>query len=323
MYYNGYIRLYTVTVATLFLLSPLLALPYILLGIYRQERSAYFFFALFLGFLAWLQVPLSDLFRHSLNIYHYLDKPFSYAYVNKQSADYFIPIVNWILVNGNIPYQYLRLFSVTESFFLLTVIFNYMIETSEREYTYGEVFMRFCIMYLFFEFIMTTSGVRYGFAVCQYIYALHLVFNKKSWLPALFFALFCHTNSCIIRILHSYKCTAVLAVLHQTEDNRIFRLAFCCVNSYNFTLQLLIGTARGLVFRGRQQRFRQFCYHYLWFYSYHWCQIVSPSFLSACISIFYPPLHTLHIRVAIPNHSCRWTRMAAVWIGMAVMFITI
>ena len=162
MYYNGYIRLYTVTVATLFLLSPLLALPYILLGIYRQERSAYFFFALFLGFLAWLQVPLSDLFRHSLNIYHYLDKPFSYAYVNKQSADYFIPIVNWILVNGNIPYQYLRLFSVTESFFLLTVIFNYMIETSEREYTYGEVFMRFCIMYLFFEFIMTTSGVRYG-----------------------------------------------------------------------------------------------------------------------------------------------------------------
>lgn len=55
MYYNGYIRLYTVTVATLFLLSPLLALPYILLGIYRQERSAYFFFALFLGFLAWLQ----------------------------------------------------------------------------------------------------------------------------------------------------------------------------------------------------------------------------------------------------------------------------
>lgn len=31
MYYNGYIRLYTVTVATLFLLSPLLALPYILL----------------------------------------------------------------------------------------------------------------------------------------------------------------------------------------------------------------------------------------------------------------------------------------------------
>lgn len=190
MYYNGYIRLYTVTVATSFLLSPLLALPYILLGIYRQERSAYFFFALFLGFLAWLQVPLSDLFRHSLNIYHYLDKPFSYAYVNKQSADYFIPIVNWILVNGNIPYQYLRLFSVTESFFLLTVIFNYMIETSEREYTYGEVFMRFCIMYLFFEFIMTTSGVRYGFAVCQYIYALHLVFNKKSWLPALFFALF-------------------------------------------------------------------------------------------------------------------------------------
>mgnify|MGYP007028756931 CR=1 FL=1 len=51
MYYNGYIRLYTVTVAALFLLSPLLALPYILLGIYRQERSAYFFLCLILRIL--------------------------------------------------------------------------------------------------------------------------------------------------------------------------------------------------------------------------------------------------------------------------------
>ena len=33
MYYNGYIRLYTVTVATLFLLSPSLASPYILLAL--------------------------------------------------------------------------------------------------------------------------------------------------------------------------------------------------------------------------------------------------------------------------------------------------
>lgn len=30
MHYNGYIGLYTVTVAALFLLSPLLALPYII-----------------------------------------------------------------------------------------------------------------------------------------------------------------------------------------------------------------------------------------------------------------------------------------------------
>ena len=42
MYYNGYIRLYTVTVATLFLLSPLLALPYILLGIYSKSVARTF-----------------------------------------------------------------------------------------------------------------------------------------------------------------------------------------------------------------------------------------------------------------------------------------
>ena len=315
MYYNGYIRLYTVTVATLFLLSPLLALPYILLGIYRQERSAYFFFALFLGFLAWLQVPLSDLFRHSLNIYHYLDKPFSYAYVNKQSADYFIPIVNWILVNGNIPYQYLRLFSVTESFFLLTVIFNYMIETSEREYTYGEVFMRFCIMYLFFEFIMTTSGVRYGFAVCQYIYALHLVFNKKSWLPALFFALF--ATQIHVSFAFFIPISVLLYWLCSTKRKTIvfFGLLSVVLIPIISHFSYLLGRRADWYFGGGNS------------VSDNSAITIYGFILTIGVRLFLLPLLVLVYQYFNPTrvaqyHSCRWTRMAAVWIGMAVMFIS-
>lgn len=321
MYYNGYIRLYTVTVATLFLLSPLLALPYILLGIYRQERSAYFFFALFLGFLAWLQVPLSDLFRHSLNIYHYLDKPFSYAYVNKQSADYFIPIVNWILVNGNIPYQYLRLFSVTESFFLLTVIFNYMIETSEREYTYGEVFMRFCIMYLFFEFIMTTSGVRYGFAVCQYIYALHLVFNKKSWLPALFFALF--ATQIHVSFAFFIPISVLLYWLCSTKRKTIvfFGLLSVVLIPIISHFSYLLGRRADWYFGGGNSVSDNSAITIYGFILTIGVRLFLLPFLVLVYQYFTPPYTHAH-QSRNTKHSCRWTRMAAVWIGMAVMFIT-
>ncbi len=169
----------------LFLLSPLLALPYIILGIYRGEKSAYFLFSLFLGFLAWLQIPLGDLFRHTMNAYNYCEKPFDRVFNN---SDFIIPLANWVLMKYHIPYQYLRLFSVTECFFLLTIVFNYMINASPREYTQKEVFERFCILFLFFEFIQTTAGVRYGFALYQYIFALHLLINKRSYIGALIFA---------------------------------------------------------------------------------------------------------------------------------------
>lgn len=98
----------------LFLLSPLLALPYIILGIYRGEKSAYFLFSLFLGFLAWLQIPFADLFRHTMNAYNYCEKPFDRVFNN---SDFIIPLANWVLMKYHIPYQYLRLFSVTECFF--------------------------------------------------------------------------------------------------------------------------------------------------------------------------------------------------------------
>ena len=63
-----------------------------------------------------------------------------------------------------------------------------MINVSSREYTQKEVFERFCILFCFFEFIQTTVGVRYGFALYQYIFALHLLINKKSYIAALIFA---------------------------------------------------------------------------------------------------------------------------------------
>ena len=175
----------TPTAIALFLLSPLLALPYIILGIYRGEKSAYFLFSLFLGFLAWLQIPYADLFRHTMNAYNYYGKPFERVFNN---SDFIVPLANWILMNNHIPYQFFRLLYVTESFFLLTIIFNYMINVSSREYTQKEVFERFCILFCFFEFIQTTVGVRYGFALYQYIFALHLLINKKSYIAALIFA---------------------------------------------------------------------------------------------------------------------------------------
>ena len=179
--YNGII-------AALFMfLSPLLALPYILTGVYQRRKSAFLLFSLFWGFLAWLQVPLMDLYRHNISFFAYENLTLAQV-LNGQEADFVIPILKWLLVNNGLPFQILRLFEAATSVYLMSVIFNYMIRHSPRYYTKGEIFKRFWIMILFMEFIQMVSGVRYGFALFQYVFAIHLFINKKQYFWSILFA---------------------------------------------------------------------------------------------------------------------------------------
>lgn len=305
---TGYIRLYDATIVPLFLLSPLLALPYILWGIYRQERSAYFFFSLFLGFLAWLQIPFADLFRHTMNAYDYLGKPISYVFQNNLSSDFFIPLISWILVNKDIPYQFLRLFAITESFFLMTIIFNYMIEKSNREYTNDEVFIRFCILYFFFEFIRTTSGVRYGFALYQYVFALHLAINKRSYLSALFFATLAmeiHISFAFfipISIFLFYVCTSIKRIVIILGGISFILLTL--ISKFSF----MLGRRAEWYFDGGTSISGT---HQITIYGF---------ILFVAVRLFLLPYGVLAIKYF--NRHSKWCRIALVWIGVSIIFIT-
>lgn len=302
------IKYTTPTAIALFLLSPLLSLPYIILGLYRGEKSAYFLFSLFLGFLAWLQVPLADLFRHTLGAYdNYLGKPFERIFDN---SDFIIPLFNWILVNNNIPYQYLRLFSVTESFFILTIIFNYMVISSPIEYTQRERFERFCILFLFFEFIQTTVGVRYGFAICQYIFSLHLLINRKSYLGALIFAFFA------IKIHESFYFLVPISLL----------LFLCCRSRKISLIILVILSMIAVVLIGK--------FSFLlgrraeWYFSGGeslsggtFNKVTVYGFiLFIAIRIFLLPFAVLTIKYF--DLSSKWTRFGMVWLILLCLFIT-
>lgn len=325
---SGKIKLYTATATALFLLSPLLALPYIMCGIYRQEKSAYFLFSLFLGFLAWLQIPLADLFRHTLNFYNYLGKPFSYVYLNKESIDYFIPMVNWLLSNLDIPYQYFRLFSITESFYLLTIIFNYMINSSSKEYTQQEAFVRFCIMFLFFEFIMTTSGVRYGFAVCQYVYAVHLVINRKSYVAAAIFALF--ASQIHVAFTFFIPISLLLYSICRTRN-----LSIALLVGGSFVLLPIIARFSYLLGRRADWYFASgtsisdhnniSIYGFILFIAVRLFLI--PFLLIEYQAFTTPPRTSDKLRDAkqlcdIQLHASKWVRIAFVWAGITLLFIT-
>ena len=173
-----------IAVFAIMFISPLLALPLILVGVYRQKRSAFVLFSFFLGLLAWLQVPLADLFRHTLLFYGMGKRSLMDVMYTEINADFISNLSKWVLYHAGLSFQWYRLFWTAESFLILTIAIYGMMEQSTREYSREEAFKRFILLWLFFEFIQSVSGTRYGYACYNYIFALYMLIVAIGWPPS-------------------------------------------------------------------------------------------------------------------------------------------
>lgn len=176
----------------IFLLSPILSLPLIFYGIYCRKRGSFLMLALFMGVMGWLLAPMHDLYRHTITYHYYERYPFSTAInpinlaLNGASS-----FVFWAFSHYGIPFEAMRALVVTIGFYLLCVVFNYMIDHSSHIYSKQGVFLRFIIFLLFFDVFYVIEGIRYGFSMCVYIYALHHLIhlgNKKLFVWLFIFA---------------------------------------------------------------------------------------------------------------------------------------
>ena len=182
----------------IFIMSPLLSLPLIIKGIYHRDKVAFFLFAIFMGFAAYLTLPFADLFRHTLMYYDYGKLPSADFKINfGLGGEWFIPVMDRFLYLNGIGFEFLRLLEAVISFLQLYVICNWFIKRSDYIYTPKQIFSRFIILFLFFEFLYMITGMRFGFAMCQYIFGLHLLLNlNKKILSLIFFYFACaiHTS---------------------------------------------------------------------------------------------------------------------------------
>lgn len=178
--------LFFATAFSIFILSPLMALPYIIYGIYGRNKGALFMLALFLGMMAYLTIPTQDLYRHTLNYYSWQGKTVSSITFEHLQLNGIIVYLNQFMSNNDIPFEYMRLVFTIVAFMLLSSIWKYKMEESECDYSYKEHFLRFCIFFLFFDYFYTVQGVRYGFALSIYFYGVHQLIDleRKSnfWL---------------------------------------------------------------------------------------------------------------------------------------------
>lgn len=165
--------LFVATATSMFVISPLITLPYIVYGVYRRYKGALLLFALFLGLWAYLMPPLHDLYRHLLYYDRLVDKPLGYITFDRFQMNGAIGYVYWIFANVGIPFEYARLLTTTIAFTLFASIWKYKMEEAGIKYTPYNYFMRFCVFFLFFDYYYTVAGVKFGFALALYFYGVH------------------------------------------------------------------------------------------------------------------------------------------------------
>lgn len=178
---------FTIISLLLFLISPILSIPFIFRGLKNRCYGAFFLYALILGTFAYIMLPYQDLYRHSLNYYYWDGVPFSKIKFTDLMLNGLITYIEWFMINHNIPFEYLRFFEIIVAFLLLSKIFNYLLIKNNRDYTHIQLFNRLLIFLLFFDFFYTAEGTRFGFALSFYIYGIHELIDLNSKWKCTFF----------------------------------------------------------------------------------------------------------------------------------------
>lgn len=167
----------------IFTLSPLLTLPFILYYIRRRKIWAVWLFASFLGIVAYCTIPSQDLFRHLMHYETYSNykwKDFTYFDFELNGI---IVFIYCLMGKLGIPFDFLRFITISTSYLMIYQIFKYKI--NQINYTNREYFTRFLIFTLFYDLFYTIAGVRYGFALCIYIYGLYFYIEKRSYIKSI------------------------------------------------------------------------------------------------------------------------------------------
>lgn len=171
----------------LFLISPILSLPTIFSGIKHGKKSSLVLLALFMGLFAYCTMPAQDLFRHFEHYEHFASLNLKDITELDFSLNGIEVYIFCLMGKIGLHFDYFRLFTLSIGFYLLCDIFYWKMRNTSVVYSNTEYFARFIIFLLFFDLFYTVMGLRYGFALCLYLYGVFKMIDKDEKKKALVF----------------------------------------------------------------------------------------------------------------------------------------
>ncbi len=289
--------------------SPLLALLYIIYGIYRQYVGSVYVFSLFLGIFAYLIVPFQDIYRQMINYYYWQGKAISDIDILDLQLNGIIVYLYQFMVNNDIPYDFIRLVEIPVAFSLLYSIFKYKIKESPTLYTYHDINVRLFVLFLFFDLLYTASGVRFGFSLCVYLYGLHLIFDKNQKVKSFFFLAFAacfHSAFIMLGLLSFFIYKAKISF------KRVVLVALLCsilVNVFLSTFGAQLLGARMDWYFSSKSNVASYSKMTLIGFTVFWLQ-------KLCALPF------AFILFKYNNSNSKWCKMALVWLTLSLVFVS-
>lgn len=165
-------------VILLFLISPLLSLPFIFIEIYNKKRYAQSLLAIFMGFAAFLYPPLGDLYRHTKAYFDFIIYPEKLGLTIEQKGDFLLYIISYLFGYLGIKFEFVRFIFITISYEIIFWIFRDIIKRrNELKNNYFKIFL---IFYFCLPFIYLTSGLRQWEGNCLFVLGIYLLCNKRK-----------------------------------------------------------------------------------------------------------------------------------------------
>lgn len=226
---NGY---YTLTVFAILIISPLLALPFIIYGIYHQYKGCQTALAVFMALLAFLTAPVGDLYRHTLMYFAMGSYSFE-RFAATIRSDFLTQYAEFFMAKHEIAYEFLRLVYTFITYSIFNFIFNRLMEKSDCKYQEIEYFNRYLLTFLCIDFFGVVLGVRYVFGASVFTLGVYYYICEKQYIPALIFFVLS------ISIHYSFLYYGLL----------IFLFIHVKMNKLTFVIVLILGLIiSGLVF---------------------------------------------------------------------------
>lgn len=177
----------------IFILYPLLSLPFILKGILKRERWAYVLGAFFMGYMGMLYPPAGDMYRYAedFNLYKELDWEY-FGILMALKFDYFLPLLSWILGKLGAYPESTRFLFVACSYFLLFDLYHDLTSSNKNMTKQTRVYS----LILLVPLIFSTYLFRMGLAQTVLVYGIYwfLIKNKKKGFFFIIFAVFIHVS---------------------------------------------------------------------------------------------------------------------------------
>lgn len=152
-----------VSLTVLFILCPLLSLPWVIKKSYNGEKYSQFLLSFFMGLiciLAW--PPQGDLFRHYMVYYQLKGKTLEYLFDYYSNGDYLLRLSQFFAGKLNLGFEIVRLITVALSYYMLLTLYSDL--KNQSGYNTHRIVL-FVVILLSVPFIYILRGIRYGFSM--------------------------------------------------------------------------------------------------------------------------------------------------------------